>query len=202
QPYAEKAMRLSDTTSERERYFIKASYHELLGQREKAIAAYEALLDLYPDHPWAAGNLLDLYDCFHNPDDLEKAVQWEALHADSRPNDFSANWIAAFDLVALKRQPARADIYLRRARELVTRELRDRFQAKVGWLELLPFTEDWVRGDLGAAAAEIDGLTAKFDSLAGFTRDSSLAQVALGDLTLGRIAAAAQISARIVDAVV
>ncbi|HEY6930135.1 MAG TPA: hypothetical protein VJA66_10700 [Thermoanaerobaculia bacterium] len=202
QPYAEKAMRLSDTTSERERYFIRGGYYQLFAQREKAVAAYEALLDLYPDHPWATGNLIFIYDWFHNPEELAKAVQLQARLADSRPNDFLENWNAAFNFVAVKPEPARAGAYVRRAGQLLTPELRERFCARADWLELLPFTESWLKGDLVAAAAELDRVATKVDSLTGFPRDCLLAQVALGYLTLGRIEAAARISGAISDPVV
>jgi tetratricopeptide (TPR) repeat protein len=202
QPYAAKAMRFSDTTSERERYFIRGGYYQFFGQREKAVAAYEALVDLYPDHLWAMGNLIFIYDWLHNPEELAKAVQLEARRADSRPNDFIANWGAAFDLVAFKPDQARAGAYVRRARELLTPELRERFSARADWLELLPFTESWLRGELVAAAAELDQIAAKAGSLAGYPRDCLLARVALGYLTLGRIEAAARTSFSISDPVV
>jgi tetratricopeptide (TPR) repeat protein len=202
QPYAETALRLADATTERERYFIRGSYYEMLGQREKAIAAYEALLAMYPDHPWAPNNVCHLYDWQHNPQDLEKAVQVETRRADSRPRDFFANYNAGFNFMTVKPDPARAAPYLRRASELITPEVRDRFPSLVNWLDLLPFTEDWLKGDLGAAVREIDRVAAKMDSLSGVPREYLAAQVALGYLTLGRIEAAEQTSGRIDDPVV
>jgi tetratricopeptide (TPR) repeat protein len=201
-PYAEKAMQLSEDTTERERYFIRGAYYDFTGDRRRAIGAYEALLDLYPDHHWALGNLYLLYDVFHNPEELVKAVDLQARFADTRPNDFIANWNAAFDIAALKRQPAKAQPYLRRASELVTPELRERFFGRVDWLELLPFTERWVKGDLGAAAAELERAASRIDSLVGQPRDCLAAQIALGYLTLGQIATATRTAETIADPVV
>lgn len=202
QPYAETAMHLADTTTERERYFIRGSFYDLLGKRQEAIAAYEALLDLYPDHSWAANNLCHLYDWLHNPLDLEKAVRVEARLADARPNDFAANASAAFDFVAVRPERARAEPYLRRASELVTPEVRDQYPVLVDWIELLPFTENWVKGDLTAAAVDVDRAATNIDLLAGISRDYLAVQTAFAYLTLGRIAAAAETSAKIVDPVV
>jgi tetratricopeptide (TPR) repeat protein len=202
QPYAETALRLADTVTDRERYFIQGSYYHMVGEREKAIAAYEALLAMYPDHPWAPNNLCHLYDFRHDPRELEKGVQVEARFADARPKDFLANWNAAFNFVAMKPEPARAEPYLRRASELVTPELRDKFPFQVNWMDLLPFTQSWVNGDLGAAAKEIDRVAATIDPLGGRSRDVLAVQAALGYLTLGRIETAARTSDKIVDPVV
>jgi tetratricopeptide (TPR) repeat protein len=201
-PYAEKAMQLSDDTSERERYFIRGAYYDFTGQRQKAIGAYEALLDRYPDHQWAESNLYLLYDVFHNPDERDKAVDLQARFADTRPNDFIANWNAAFDLIALERQPVRARPYLQRASELVTPNVRELFSERVSWMELLPFTESWIKGDLGTGAAQLEKAAARIDSLTGHPRDGLAAEVSLGYLTLGRIAAAARTADKIVDPLV
>ena len=202
QPFAETALRLADKTTERERYFIRGSFYDLLGEREKAIAAYEALLALYPDHEWAPNNVCHLYDWYNNPIDLEKSVEVEARSADSRPNDFMANWNAAFDFVAIKPHRARAEPYLRRASERITPEVRENLPGLVNWIELLPFTEKWINGELEAAAGEIDRVAAKIDPLVGLAHDTLAAQTALGYLTLGRIAAAERTSEKIVDPVV
>jgi tetratricopeptide (TPR) repeat protein len=202
QPFAEKALRLAETTAERERYFIRGSYYHLLGEGEKAIAAYEALVGLHPDHSWAVGNLTSLYKWQVLLPDLRKAVQLEARHADSRPRDFRANWDAAFNFLVRVREPVRARPYVRRATELITPEVTDRAPNAVTWLSLLPFTENWLKGDLEAAAIEIDEVAAKIDSLGGRARDRFALATALGYLTLGRIEAAARTTGKIVDPVI
>jgi tetratricopeptide (TPR) repeat protein len=199
---AETAMRLADTTTERERYFIRGSYYEMLGEREKAIAAYEALLALSPDHRGAANNVCHLYDFLHDPDDLRKAVQVEANLADARPKDFAANWNAGYNFVTVQPNRARSEPYLRRAAALITPETRERFPFFVNWIELLPFTESWANGDLQTAATQIDRVSSTIDSLQGLGRDVLAVQVALGYLTLGRIEAAARTAEKIGNPVV
>jgi tetratricopeptide (TPR) repeat protein len=195
-PYAETAFRLADTTTDRERYFIRGSYYHLLGERQKAITAYEALIALYPDHTWALGNLFNLYVY---PEDLQRQIQIDLRLADLRPGDFDANYDAGFDLVVWKRDPVRAAPYLRRAQELATPEVVEDHQWQVSWLELLPFAEDWFGGDLPAAVLRLDAIAAKIGSLQGRTRTMFAVKTALCYLTLGRIQAAEQTAARISD---
>ena len=57
-----KAYEHSDRLTERERYRTIASYHEsVTGEHDKAITAYRALLDVYPDETGAVNNLSVLY---------------------------------------------------------------------------------------------------------------------------------------------
>jgi tetratricopeptide (TPR) repeat protein len=198
-PHVETAFRLSETTSDRERYFIRASYYYFHGQRDKAIAAYEALLGLYPDHGWAAGNLVALYEL---PEDLDKVVLVEARLADAHPRSFGFNWHAGYNFVAWKRDPLRARPYLRRCAELVTPEITDEFRWAVSWVELLPFTEQWLEGDLDRASAEVDRVAVKLDTLARNSRDVFAVKTALAYLTLGRIRAAEDVSEKIFDPVI
>jgi tetratricopeptide (TPR) repeat protein len=195
-PYAETAFRLSDATTERERYFIRGSYHYFIGDREKAIAAWEALVSLHPDHGWAVGNLTALYEL---PRDLDKVLQIEARLADAHPRSFNFNWHAGYNYVVWKREPARAEPYLRRAHELVTPEVLDKDRWAASWLDLLPFTQLWLRGDVVAAGVELDRVAAKVDSLGRGARDMFAVKAVLGYLTLGRIEAASRAAEKILD---
>ncbi len=57
-----KAYEHSDRLTERERYRTIASYHEsVTGEDDKAITAYRALLDVYPEETGAVNNLSVLY---------------------------------------------------------------------------------------------------------------------------------------------
>jgi serine/threonine-protein kinase len=200
--YAETAMRLVETATEREQYFIRGSYYFFQGQRERAIAAYEALFDLYPDHYWAASNLAHLYDWLNDPRQREKGVQTEARIADSRPKNFFWNYMLVFDYVAAIPDPARAAPYLRRATELITPEVAEVIPMGVSYVNLVPFIESWVKGDLGVASGEIDDVAAKIDPFTGRARDCLAVHVAMAYLTLGRFEAATRISGKVADPVV
>jgi len=59
--HLQRAVELAETTSERERLFILATYYRYLGETDREIETYELLTRLYPDHDWANGNLAHLY---------------------------------------------------------------------------------------------------------------------------------------------
>jgi DNA-binding winged helix-turn-helix (wHTH) protein len=85
-PAAQRALQLADDLPERERYFIRGSYHKLVGDQTEAVSAYETLLSLYPDH---SGALNNLYDLTHRKELLYRLAE---LH----PDDFQWNraaWI-------------------------------------------------------------------------------------------------------------
>ena len=147
----------------------------------------------------AAENLTHLYDFSHDPVQRVKAVEAEAMLADARPKDFFWNSSATIDYIAITPDPVRAATYLRRSLELITPEIRENFPIPVSYLELVPFTESWVKGELPAAAAELDKVAEKIDSLGGRGRDCLAAHAALGYLTLGRLETAARISEKIGD---
>jgi tetratricopeptide (TPR) repeat protein len=197
-PYAETAFRLSDTTPERERLFVRGSYYQFLGHREKAIAAYEALLSLYPDHHWATGNLIDVYDPWRDPD-IFRILELEVRLADLRPWSFNANFDAAYDSIFWRRELSRGQRYLRRARELIGPEVMRESPIAAAWIELWPFAERWLDGDLEAAARELDRFAAKLDSTTGIARDYLAVPTALSYLTLGKIETAGRIARTIAD---
>ncbi len=200
-PPLETAFRLSDATTERERYFIRGSYYQLLGQTEKAIAAYEALLSLYPDHPWATGNLINALD-WSKPKDLDRIVELERREADASPGNFELNWNAGHSYYSYKRDPARAQPYLLRARELLAPDDVEASPWAVSWLELLPFTEHWLGADVSAAAGALDRVAARLESLAGRTKQMFAVKIALGYLTLGRIETAERIARQAFEPVI
>ena len=193
-PYAETAFGLSATTTERERYFIRGSYYQMLDQREKAIAAYQALFSLYPDHFWGTPNLIGLYQ---KQGQLKDAAEMERRWADLRPKDFEANYDAAVEMLAF--DPARSRIYLRRARELVSPADMQELPLNVAFLELLPAVEDWLDGNLIRSLQVADGLAAKIDSLSGRPRQGFVEEAVAFYLMLGRLEAATQCIQKIPD---
>jgi tetratricopeptide (TPR) repeat protein len=197
---AEKAFQLSDTTSDRERYFIRGSYFFLMGEREKAIGAFEALRSLYPEHNWAIQILNNgLYDWKHDPRDLERAVEAEARWADANLTEFYPTFEAGFDFTVMKPDPARARPYLERARELL--KTTEGYAELNPWLELLPSTQAWLKGDLETATAELNRVASTIDSRSGRMKDQFAASTALGYLTLGRLGAAEEAAGKITDSV-
>jgi len=70
--YIEKAFRLSDRVTEKERLLIQGDYHLKRGERDydKAIEAYRKMAELYPD--WEAANLALIYN---QVEDWQEAVK-------------------------------------------------------------------------------------------------------------------------------
>jgi tetratricopeptide (TPR) repeat protein len=191
-PAAEAAYRLAEGTTERERYFIRGSYYDFLGQNDKAVAAYEALLSVNPDHFWGTNNLMGFYE------DLGRhaeAAQLAARRADSRPKDFRTSLHAAWLLTRVDR--VRSRLYMERARALVSPA--DMQDSDVAWLELFPAAEDWFDGNLTGALQVTDGVAAKIDSLKSNARTVYAMGAALFYLTLGRLEAAEQCYQKIPD---
>lgn len=202
QACAANALRFSDKATERERLFIEGSHHFFLRQREKAIAAYEAVLALYPDDYWAANMLAHIYDFEHDPGERQKALEVDTRLADTRPKDFFWNWGAVFDRVSMTYDPGGAELYLRRASALITPEVAEQYPNLVSYLKYVPFIHGWLDGDLWAAAVELDRAASQVDSFVGRARDCLAVHTALGYLTLGRIESAETISGKILDPVV
>ena len=115
-PYAERAVELSETTSDRERYFIRGGYYTMAGQLEDAATAYEALLRLYPDHYYGTNNLAQLYRRLGR---VEQRARLQVRRADLRPNDLRVNSAAARSLMAAGDLEA-AGPYLRRVEVLAS----------------------------------------------------------------------------------
>jgi len=193
--YLETAFRLADTTTDRERYLIRGNYYVLLDQREKAIAAYEALLSMYPDDDWALNLLPGLYAMKN----ITRAVQLEQSLADGRPKEFGANWHAAYNSVRWNQDPAPAQPYFRRAREAVTPEILERFTYYVAWMDLWPATAHWLKGDLAATANELEGVSTKIEALHNDSRNLFWAILASDYLTLGNIVTVEKVSRRILN---
>jgi tetratricopeptide (TPR) repeat protein len=186
-PAAETAFGLADRTTERERYFIRGSYYGFLGQSDKAVAAFEALVSIYPEHFWGTRNLMGLYEDLGRH---KEAAQLAAREADLRPKDFATNLQAAWLLTRVDR--VRSRLYVERARALISPAAMQEHPGDVASLELFPAVEYWLDGNLTGALQVADGLAARIDSLSGHARTNFATGAAFFYLTLGRLHAAEQ----------
>ena len=112
-PHFKRAVDLSESTTERDRLFIEGVYYSHTGEHDKAAAKYEALLDLHPDHYYAANNLEWAYRRLGR----ESATEVLVRQADLRPNDPHLQMRAAILLIRAG-QPERANVYLERGADL------------------------------------------------------------------------------------
>ena len=146
EPHFERAMHLADTATDRERYFIQASYYQRLpGEDTLAIESLELLVRLYPDHYWAVSNLSLGYEVRGQP---RRALPYTLRRADLRPNSFDLQILAAQKLVVWGDR-GRAEPYLERAQRLA--DLDDVGPWRTAGLRMFPMHELWIRGDAGRA---------------------------------------------------
>lgn len=145
-PHFEQAMRLADTATDRERYFIHASnYQRHPEQNARATESLELLVRLHPDYYWAVSNLSNLYEQTGQP---LRALPYTQRRADLRPNNFDLQIRAAQQLVVWGDR-GHAEPYLERARRLAAVE--DVGPWRTAWLSVFPVHALWIRGDAGLA---------------------------------------------------
>jgi len=93
----EKALELSDRVSDRERYLIQADFHRTSEEYDKAIEAYNKLLELYPDDVSGLNNLGVIYNRL---EEREKALKYYKL-AYQKKKDYPISSNVAFTYEAL-----------------------------------------------------------------------------------------------------
>jgi tetratricopeptide (TPR) repeat protein len=153
-PYGKRAVELSTHVSEPERYFIEGSYYGFSGQPDRAVAAYEALLQIDPGNAWATNNLA--FSDFARPGHGPEGVDLFARLAKLRPNDPGANWWAGFSAATIAGNGSRARPYLERARALLPTISNRTVVTRVGiWIQLYPAFEAWMKDDVALAAAQL-----------------------------------------------
>lgn len=181
--YAERARELSASASERERYFILGSYYEQLGQHEKAIPYYEALLRLYPDHFWGANNMAAELSSLGRG---EEALPFLVERADMRPNDFVSAYEAWSELSRFRKDPPRAQHFLEQARRLASSG-RGRAPEAFVLVQFSRLDELLGRGELLQALNELDRLAGSTETLRGPARDNWLMAVGYYYQEIGRL---------------
>ena len=149
---AERAMELAGGVTERERYFIRGSYFQMMGELPKAKASYEALLRLDPDHYWANNNMVSLMRRIEGRD---AALPFRLRSAELRPQSFLLNASTAQTLVRLDRL-TEAQPFLERALALVSEKGEQSPPHVAAFVRLWPSHEAWLGGDLEATERELD----------------------------------------------
>jgi DNA-binding winged helix-turn-helix (wHTH) protein/tetratricopeptide (TPR) repeat protein len=190
---SDRALELSERTSERERYFIQGSYYSISNQVQMAVPIYEALLQRYPDHYWGINNLVRAYyrlRRFH--DVLPHLIK----RADLRPNDFEVQ----ADLVSTASTCRQVDValrYARHANELISPETTSRYIYKAAGIQYFISYEPYLRGDLGATLTELERLTQTIDVRSGEERDAYATFAGMSYLGFGRLKAAEEFARKV-----
>lgn len=192
-PYFERAFRLSETTPDRERYFIAGSYFGHIGDDDRAIAAFNALVRLYPDHAWGLNNLIVWLDRVGRRLEISDLL---AELAQVRPDDIELVVRAGLETLATKGIEASRP-YVRQAKSLsgpVRRGPGMAFHSL--WLELFDAHEHWLAGRPEDATRQLE---AAMDSRAAGQVSPDVRSNVVGyfNLALGRTGAAAAAFQRI-----
>ena len=190
-PPAERALELAERVSERERYYILGSYHSMVGQDEQAVTAYEALLQLYPDHYWGTGNLANTNQRLGR---REEAWRWRVRRAGLRPTHLRQtlglvrHFLETGDVAA-------AAPYIERARALASAE----GTAPLGLVtaSFLKVEAAWVGRDAEQVLAALNEVVASGPPQTRETRDFWLQNASVGYLTLGMLDAAHDMAVQI-----
>ncbi len=183
-PWLERAVALSDKTSDRETYFISGAYHSIAGNVPAAIAADEALLRVQPGERQAFELLIDAYS---RAGRVEKAVDVSIARATSDPDGFYANVRAAHALAVWKGDRRLASAYVRRARELASRDAVEGLPSWVAWLSAAPAFDAWMTGDNRAAFEVLAPLERSLDTRLGSERDAFATTVGSAYLAFGKV---------------
>jgi tetratricopeptide (TPR) repeat protein len=183
-PFFSRAVSLSIGVTEGERYFISGSYHHLAGEIDRAIADYEALLQIEPLHYWGANNLAYNYvdQGMHT-----KAAEILARLADANPQDFRLQARAAEGQLVWKGEATGAEPYLRRARAILAEEVPPTDPLTASWVEMAPVFLDWSAGRVPDALAKTDEMAATIPYRGTGERRFYARAVGLSYLTLGRL---------------
>jgi tetratricopeptide (TPR) repeat protein len=203
-PYAERAVKVGQPVTEVERHFIAGSLHHLRAnaasdetvQRaefREAILAYEAVLRIQPDHPFAANNLRAPYEVWKRPDDL--AAVYGRL-ADARPSDLTSNITAGNEYMRVGNR-TQAMRYFERARALMSPADAEAHPEWDFLLRMLPVQDAWLDGDARQARERLDAVARTIDRGDVRRRSQLAGRVVDVYLTLGSLDAADDVADRI-----
>lgn len=189
---ARRARELASDAADAERYFIEGSFHTLMGQAPgatdpyerfaEAAAAYEALLQVEPNHYFGTMNLLGQYESLQR---FEAAVPLALTLAKGRPNDVRAQVRAANALVSWKGDLTGAAPFVNRAIDLIASGAAAQSHER-SWVDVFEAHEAWATGDIEGAHAATDRVAWTLPGRTGTSLDDYARRVGSLYLTLGR----------------
>ena len=180
-PLATRALEQSGSLPSREKYFIIGSYYDLIRDMDKAIAAYEALVQEHPTDFWGLNNLLGDY---HDSGRYREMIPFIARRAALRPNDYRTTIGAAVQMIVNAGDIVQARKLVDHAASL-DRSIVPSTPGFEAWATIFPVFELWSNREVVEAAAQLDAIAAT-----AATNDAIAVQSGLMNLALGRASAA------------
>lgn len=187
-PIAERALELADTVSDPERYFIRGSYFQMIGEDEEAEREYRVLAQIQPDHYWGISNLRGI---LREAGRIEEAARYAAILADLQPTSAVTNAFAA-QMLARNGQPELAEAYVSRARDMIGQAGTYESQRVVARMyiwraEFAALDKAWAAGDAAAVSEQLEDLLQRLDETDWDGPLPNAYRVVLVNLVLGRI---------------
>jgi tetratricopeptide (TPR) repeat protein len=201
-PYANRAVALANKTNAVERLFILGSYHSLLAdtadeeegvrQRHQAIAAYEALLRIKPDHEWGIRRLLVEYRRLRQE---SEATELMGKLADARPANVPLQ-LATIEQFLRRGDVTSARRFLRHAETLMVSALALQNPDWPFRIEFLKAKAVWVEQDGSGVSRVVDEIARRAASEPLIPTTISLVRRGLVDayVDLGRFADARRLA--------
>jgi tetratricopeptide (TPR) repeat protein len=189
--HAERARALAPTVGEVERYFIEASVQSLAARADpsrfqerlaEAAPAYEALLQLDPNHYWANNNLVQEYELLGR---FDAAAPLAVRRGVERPNDVRSQLNAARALIAWKGDVAAARPFIEQVTALAQAGLPVPAQQRA-WVDLFEAHAAWTDGDITKAHEIMNGVAARLPKMSGDELEHYAYRVGHMYLALGR----------------
>jgi serine/threonine-protein kinase len=193
-PYAEAAFQHSAGLPDVERHFIVGSWHDMNGfaapdsrtatrEARAALASYQAVLGIEPNHAWALTNALAVY---RSLGDSEEAAAVLARIADAHPDDFRANAEAGSAMLESGRLQGTLRFF-DRAR-LSSRPVPYRgYGFHLAIIRMLPAYRAWLDRDIPEAVHHLNSTAAALADLAEEEQGSTRQLLVWFALTLGRL---------------
>lgn len=189
---AERATLLARDADPAERLWIEGSAHDMAGRPIEAEQAYRALLQIEPDHYWAANNMSSVFLLQNRRSEL---LALQRQRADRYPTDPAANLAAANALVVIEGDFASARVYAERVRTLAAD---DQVREKV-WALTFRASELLARRNIAGMTREVKTLLAAAPAMPPELHDELIDKLVGLLLTTGQVTRAKEASERFHD---
>ncbi|MBT8077130.1 MAG: hypothetical protein KJO31_01075 [Gammaproteobacteria bacterium] len=180
----ERATRLADGVSMRERHFINGSHWMLTGNLDRAAADFRAIAEIEPDNLLAAEGLVEI--CGRRQPAVDCAAPLLRL-AEIRPEHFESNMQAAWALAATGSASAAARELASHAKELMQTNGTGISAESAARAYMFPALAAWTARDVPTTIDELQAVRAELGSMSRAVREEVLRNMIAVSLTLGQV---------------
>lgn len=182
-PLLERALALSDGTSDAESYVIAGLHDLVAGNLPSAIAAFEARLRVQRD----VHDVDPLIRAYARAGRIKEAIALAVRRGEAEPDSFYATIRAAHALLAWQGEARRAAVYVERAQRLASGAAADDRPEWAAWASAAPVFEAWIAGDPRTAIERLAPLDRSLEGRLGRERDAFATRVGFAYLGFGKV---------------